>query len=273
MFETDTRQPVAAGGFYPADPDSLKLQIKEFLDQSEYYQLPGIKAIIAPHAGYIYSGQVAADAYRQVQDQQYDLIVVIAPSHSEYFNHISVYPGTAYATPLGKLDIDHKSAELLYKESSFIKPSARGHNQEHSLEVQLPFLQVVLGNTKIIPMVIGNQDPSLVQELARAISGVFKGKNILIVASTDLSHYHSYREAVSLDNQVKKLVANFDTEGLAEKFYSQDIEMCGGGPAITAMMTARNLGASKVKVITCQNSGDVTGDKSAVVGYLSAVFY
>ncbi|MDD3776045.1 MAG: AmmeMemoRadiSam system protein B [Actinomycetota bacterium] len=273
MMGPDIRQPIASGSFYSSDPGRLTKDIKGFLSNSKYHNLSGIKALISPHAGYIYSGQVAAHAYRQIEGGGYQLALVIAPSHSEYFNYISIYPGSSYATPLGYLEIDRKNSEKLAGQSRLIQFSARGHQQEHSLEVQLPFLQVVLGDIPIIPMVMGNQDPSLVQELGQALGEVFAADNILIVGSTDLSHYHPYQEAEDLDSQVKNLVEKFDIQGLANKLFSQEIEMCGGGPALAAMIAARNLGATQAKVTSYQNSGDVTGDTQAVVGYLSAVFY
>ncbi|MGM0366261.1 MAG: AmmeMemoRadiSam system protein B [Actinomycetota bacterium] len=266
------RHPVAAGSFYPSDARVLEKEIRGYLDNAENHRLEGIKALIAPHAGYMYSGQVAAHAYRQVEGKSYDSVVVIAPSHSDLFDFVSIYPGD-YETPLGRAKTDQENAELLVSGSDNIRISSQGHSNEHSLEVQIPFLQAVLGQVKIIPMVIGNQSPDLVNELGSMLGKTFQKKDVLIIASTDLSHYHPYNIALSLDQQVEELIADFNIQGLADRFFGQDVEMCGGGPVVSAMIAARSLGSKNSKVLVYKNSGDVIGDRSAVVGYLSAVLY
>jgi len=273
MNQQKIRQPVAAGGFYSSDPRVLRKEIREYLDNADSLGLKGIRALVAPHAGYMYSGQVAAHAYRQVEGASYDCVLVIAPSHSELFDFASVYPGSGYETPLGIANIDQENAQLLVQRSEVIRVSGQGHRDEHSLEVQIPFLQAVLGEVKIIPLVIGNQSPDLVYELGSIIGKTFNRKNILVVASSDLSHYHPYSIAQSLDRQVEELIAGFDVQGLADKFFGQDVEMCGGGPVLAAMIAARDLGCKNSKVLIYRNSGDVIGDRGAVVGYLSAVLY
>ena len=272
MTQDRIRQPAAAGAFYSSDPGMLKREIKGFLGNAQDHGLEGIRALITPHAGYMYSGQIAAHAYRQIEGKDYDCVLVIAPSHSELFDFVSIYPG-GYETPLGIAQIDKKNADTLVENSEFIKYSSQGHKNEHSLEVQVPFLQVALANTKIVPMAVGNQSPDLIDKLADTIGQTFKQKNILMVASSDLSHYHPYDAALSLDQQVEKLVAGYNIQELADRFFSQAIEMCGGAPVLSAMIAARELGAINSKVLVYKNSGDVTGDHSAVVGYLSAVIY
>jgi AmmeMemoRadiSam system protein B len=269
----DIRESVAAGSFYPQDPDVLKKQINEFLDDAESQNLKNIKALVCPHAGYIYSGQVAAHSYKQIIGRKFDCVIIIAPSHAEYFDFISIYSGKAYRTPLGLVGVDSERSKILASQSPNIKLSLCGHRNEHSLEVQLPFLQLALGNFKIIPIVMGQQNKKNIDELGNAIGNLFKNDNILIIASTDLSHYYPYEAAVSLDKKVEKLIKAFDIENLEDRFVSNRIEMCGGGPVVSAMIASKILGAGSAKVLCCQNSGDVTGDRSAVVGYLSAVFY
>ncbi|MFO7928440.1 MAG: AmmeMemoRadiSam system protein B [Candidatus Humimicrobiaceae bacterium] len=271
-MDSNTRSPIAAGSFYPGDKESLNEQIEEYLGNAKKLSIENIKALIAPHAGYIYSGQVAAHAYNQLAGSKYDTVFVIAPSHSEFFDFISIYPGS-YATPLGVLQIDSEKAERLKNGSEIIRFSSSGHNNEHSLEVQLPFIQYMLGDVPIVPITIGNQNYRNSKLLGETISTLFGNENILIVASTDLSHYHPYDAAVSLDKKAVQLIKDYNTETLAEEFSGKNLEMCGGGPVIAAMTAAKAMGANKSKVLEYKNSGDVVGDMSAVVGYLSAVLY
>ncbi len=268
------RRSIAAGSFYPSDPANLKKLINKYLDKAETCDIDNIKALISPHAGYIYSGQVAAYSYKQMAGQRYDTVIIIAPSHAEYFDFISIYSGEGYQTPLGVVTVDSEKSKILEGESSLIKRSEYGHGQEHSLEVQLPFLQIVLGGSfRIVPVVIGNQSRENIIELGNTIGRIFSGENILIVASTDLSHYHPYTEAVSLDKDVIEIIASFDSNRLLEALSNNTIEMCGGGPVVSAMIASGLLGADSTRILHYANSGDAAGDRSAVVGYVSAAFY
>ncbi len=269
----DIRMPVASGSFYPGDKKALNEQIEEFLNNAKNLNIDNIKALVAPHAGYIYSGQVAAYSYKQIMGKDYGTAIIIAPSHSEFFDFNSIYPGDGYKTPLGTLEIDKEKAKELVSGSSNIKFSTSGHYNEHSLEVQLPFIQNVLGNIPIIPIVIGNQNSKNSRSLGETIGSLFSGENILIIASTDLSHYHPYDEAASLDDKVKKLIEGYDVDKFGKEFFGKNLEMCGGGPVIASMLAAKSLNAKNSKVLEYKNSGDVIGDRSAVVGYLSAIFY
>jgi MEMO1 family protein len=268
------RKSIVAGSFYPADPGDLQELINEFLEKAETSDIGNIKALISPHAGYVYSGQVAAYSYKQVAGQRYDSVIIIAPSHAEYFDFISIYGGDGYRTPLGVVAVDCERSKKLEGESRLIKRSDYGHGREHSLEVQLPFLQMVLeGSFKIVPVVIGSQNRESIIELGKSIGRVFSGENILIVASTDLSHYHPYNEAVSLDKNVIDMIASFDSGRLLEALANNTAEMCGGGPVASAMIASGMLGADSARILHYANSGDASGDRSAVVGYVSAAFY
>jgi AmmeMemoRadiSam system protein B len=276
MFENDIREPVVAGSFYPDNSRTLSQMVIEFLNRVENVNLNNIIGLVSPHAGYIYSGQVAAYCFKQIEGKQYDSIIIIAPSHSEYFDFNSVFEGKAYETPLGVVEIDSNriyrlTSETTYKD--YIRLSNAGHRREHSLEVQLPFLQTILKDIKIVPIVMGSQNKKNIESLGNSIGKVFKGENILVVASTDLSHYHNYNTATTLDSKVIDFINTFDASALTEAIVSEKLEMCGGGPVATTMLASRLLGADKSKVLCYKNSGDVTGDKSAVVGYLSATFY
>jgi len=268
------RRSTVAGSFYPGDPEILTGQVQEFLSKVKPGSLGGIKAIVSPHAGYIYSGQVAAYSFGQVRGEEYDSIIIIAPSHAEYFDYVSIYHGDFYETPLGQVPVDRERAARLEEASPVIEKSHSGHGSEHSLEVQLPFLQVVLGkDIKIVPVVIGNQSPENITALGESIGSLFSHEDILIVASTDLSHYHPYDRALTLDSHVQEIIEAFDATRLIDDLSREKAEMCGGGPVASAMIASRFMGADSSVVLYYANSGDVSGDKSAVVGYLSAAFF
>jgi len=267
------RDSVVAGSFYPDDPYVLEMQIQDYLNNAAFLNIENIKALICPHAGYIYSGQVAAYSYKQIMNNRYETIIIISPSHSEFFDFVSIFDGDAYRTPLGIANIDKKRSKLLVESSPKIHFSDKGHNEEHSIEVQLPFLQYLFKDISIIPIVIGSQTKENIHSIGNSIGQLFKNENILIVASTDLSHYHPYGEAIILDKEVEKLVEKFDIDNLENQFFKNNIEMCGGGPVIAAMIAAKNLGANKAIIIKYLNSGDVSGERKAVVGYLSAALF
>lgn len=278
----EVRKPAWAGptGFYPSDPVKLTKEIADYYNKAKKEEFPGkIVALISPHAGYFYSGQVAAYGYKTLEGLKYQTVVVISPSHSAYFQGASIYNGKAYQTPLGTISVDKELALELSKMDNRIYLSEVGHTSsgtraEHSLEVQLPFLQIVLGKFNLIPIVLGPEDNYETYEvLGKALAKVLKDKDALIVASSDLSHFHPYAEAVRLDSVVIKDVGSFNPKAFFEELSSDRCEACGGGPIITAMIAAKELGADQSKVVKYANSGDVTGDKSQVVGYMSAVFY
>jgi AmmeMemoRadiSam system protein B len=246
------------------------------LKGAENEAMPDIIGLVCPHAGYIYSGQVAACSYKQVEGKKYESVFIIAPSHSEFFDFNSVFNGRAYRTPLGIVEVDTERAGRLagngaYK--NYIRLSDSGHGREHSLEVQLPFLQTVFENFKIVPVIMGSQDKKNIESLGNAIGDTFKGENILIIASTDLSHYHDYNTAAALDSSVIDYINSFEAVRFADAVMSDGVEMCGGGPVAAAMIASKILGANSSKVLCYKNSGDTGGDRAAVVGYLSAAFY
>jgi len=275
------RKPAAAGRgqFYTDDPVALTKQLTGFFGKAKKEPIPGkIIALIAPHAGYIYSGQVAAYAFKLLEGLSFETVVVISPSHIAYFPGASIYNGGAYETPLGTIPVDTTLAGKIAGQSKRIFISDKGHGfvgtrGEHSLEVQLPFLQAVLGKFKLVPIVIGDQDYATCEELGQALAKALEGKNALIVASSDLSHFHPYQEAVRLDSIVISHVNAFDQEGLFEDLASGVCEACGGSPIVATMIAAKLLGADKAKVLKYANSGDVTGDRSSVVGYMAGVMY
>jgi len=274
IMKEEVRKPAVAGSFYPADPQILSQQVREYLSRAPKEKVAGeIVALVSPHAGYIYSGQVAAYAFKLVEGMKFDAVVVVAPSHRVHFPGASVYDRGGYETPLGFLPVDQETCKKLKEGSDLIRFIAQGHAQEHSLEVQLPFLQEAIGQFPLIPLVLGDQSYGTCESVARAIARAAKGKKVLLVASTDLSHFHSYDRAVKLDNLVLENWRSFDSQKLARDLDAGKGEACGGGAVITVMLAAKEMGANRVQVLKYLNSGDVTGDRSGVVGYAAAVIY
>ena len=265
------RKPAVAGMFYPADKSSLTNAVDRLLAQAETMSLSGTAiAIIAPHAGYQYSGLTAAYAYLAARDTSFDTVVVVSPSHREYFDGISVYGGSAYATPLGEIGINEDLREQLTSRDPIIEVSSAGHRAEHALEVQLPFVQRIRHNATLLPIVMGDQRRPYCKHLGERLAAVLAGSRALLVASSDLSHYHGYETANDLDRVVIDAVAGFDEMKLMDDLESRRVEACGGGPMAAVMIAARNLGATAAHVLHHCNSGDTGGDRDRVVGYLAA---
>lgn len=271
MTAEKIRESVIAGSWYPDNPEALRREIGKYLDQASVSPIKGeLLGLIVPHAGYIYSGGVAAHAYKLLRDHYFDRVLIVAPSHRAHFKGASVYREGGYKTPLGIVPLDHELISGLEKYAPFITYIPQAEAQEHSLEIQLPFLQTILKDFRLIPIIMGDQSFPSCQKLAHAIADVCKDRKVLLVASSDLSHYHPYREAKQMDQVVMDRVASFDPKGLVEELRNGTCEACGGGPMATIMLAAQELGANKAKVLHYANSGDVTGDTRGVVGYLAA---
>ncbi|MBL7135841.1 MAG: AmmeMemoRadiSam system protein B [Candidatus Marinimicrobia bacterium] len=275
------RPPAVAGMFYPEDPKQLSSVCNQYLDSAGEKSL-NVKpiGIIVPHAGYVYSGQVAAYAFKELKNADYDAAIILGPSHIEYFPFASVYSGNSYSTPLGKIHIDKKIVSLCETEDKFVRLSSRGHRfkpferGEHSLEVELPFLQTVLGNIPIVPIVIGTMDWNVIQALGERLGEIASKKNVILIASSDLSHFHSYSECKKIDNGLISRLKLLNPKSFYNGLASKDFEACGGAPITAMMIAAKKAGANSIKVLKYANSGDIAyGDKSRVVGYLSAVLY
>ncbi len=272
------RKPVVAGSFYPGKAQDLKETILKFLNSSTTESITGeIHGLVSPHAGYIYSGKIAADAYKLLQGKSYDNVIVISPSHFDEFSGGSVFFGN-YKTPLGIIQTNVELAEAITSFSPNIIESNKGHLQEHALEVQLPFLQFVLKSFNLIPIVMGSQDYTTIDEISITISTVlhepkFENQKNLIVGSSDLSHYYPLGKANQLDNVVLKDIEDFDEKKLFDDINANRCQACGHGPIVATMITSKKLGAKHSKVISYGTSGDYSQDYSRVVGYLSCVFY
>ncbi|MFC1513872.1 AmmeMemoRadiSam system protein B [candidate division KSB1 bacterium] len=272
IYAQNIRIPSAAGKFYPDDKKTLNSTLNKFLDRSETRKVSGdINALIIPHAGIEYSGQVAAEAYKYVSNRKYDAVVIIAPSHFESFPKVSIFPGNGLKTPLGTVNIHKELAESIKRSCEIVSFSNQGYYNEHALEIQLPFIQTVLPGTPVVPLVMGYQNFGYSFYLGKSLAAALKGRNILFVASTDLSHFHEYEEAKQLDKNIADLISGYDPMLLSQKIFSGEAEACGGGPLIAVMTAAQLLGSNHAEVIRYANSGDITNEKRSVVGYLSAV--
>ncbi|HOJ19669.1 MAG TPA: AmmeMemoRadiSam system protein B [Ignavibacteriaceae bacterium] len=267
------RKPSVAGYFYPGSAKELRIETEKLLEDIRIFkEAEHIYGIISPHAGYIYSGKTAAHAYAQVKGKNYKTVVVIAPSHREYFQGCSIYKGEAYETPLGITELDKTKSGTLCKTAKHLFEGFEGHRGEHSLEVQLPFLQSVLGDFKIIPVVVGDQSKIFLYDLASALTEIID-EETLLVASTDLSHFHNAQDANQLDALVESGIESFDFEKLIKDSATHKLEACGLGPVVVVMKTLWDYGIRKSAVLKRCTSGDASGDYSEVVGYLSALLY
>jgi len=273
-FAQEVKQPNVAGAFYPADAAELSQTIDKFLENAALEVLGGeVFALISPHAGYGYSGQTAAYGYKQVRNKPYKTVVVIGPSHYFGFSGVSVYPEGVFRTPLGDLAIDKEFAQkLLYREKDIIfEPDA--FKKEHSVEVQLPFLQKVLTGFKIVPIVIGDCSFPTCQKLADLLKvAIGKRKDVLVVASTDMYHGYDYVETETIDNATLSCLKNMDAESLYYGLREGRFQLCGGLGVVSSIILARGLGHDKLKVLNYTNSAIITGKKVKgvwTVGYAS----
>lgn len=271
-----SRAPVRAGTFYPANPSELEQTIKRYLAQVKPHDLAGdLLGLVCPHAGYIYSGQTAAYGYALVRDalaqgSRFDLAVVLSPAHYAGAGRFLVTDASAYETPLGSIELDQQAVKALDQELGLQRIR---FDQEHAIEVQLPFLQVTLGTFSLLPIMIG--DPSLPagQELGRALYKVLAGREALIIASSDLHHIDNYDQVVRRDKHVVDAMASADLARIQEVLAARDCSVCGR-VAIVAMLTAAQAaGANRVDVLHYTNSGNVTGIRAPgqyTVGYMAA---
>jgi AmmeMemoRadiSam system protein B len=265
------RRSTIAGSWYPGTARALTGTIRDFLANVELEPLPGrLVALIAPHAGYVYSGQVAAHAYRYLEGSSHDRVIVISPVHRAYVGRFAVTSADSYETPLGKVPVDGEFVDALARELQIQRVS---RDNEHSLEIQIPFLQHTLGEFRLTPIMMGEQGWDACARLADALVKIVDGVRVLLVASTDLSHFHAYRDAQRLDSVVVERIRQFDPEGLSRAMDAGRCEACGGGPVVATMLAGRSLGAEGATILKYANSGDVTGDQSSVVGYLAAALH
>jgi hypothetical protein len=271
---TDIRPAAVAGSWYPGAADRLAREVDEYIDRAEMDDREAPIAIVAPHAGLTYSGPVAAFAYRAVRHGGYDAAVLIGPSHFVGFSGVSIWPRGAWQTPFGAVQVAEELARGIAATSGEVIEHPIAHGREHSLEMQLPFLAHLLPGVPIVPMVMGYQDRetafALGDALAVAIANRTPPGRALLVASSDLSHFLDASTAQTMDAVVLREVERLDPEGLMQALEQEPHHACGGGPIVAVLHAARRLGAVRARVLKYGDSGDVSGDKSSVVGYMAA---
>ena len=273
------RRPAAvAGTWYPASAGALAREVDDYVGRVDRDLIPRghLDAVIAPHAGLMFSGPVGAYSYAAAAAAgPFDAAILVGPSHFVAFDGVALYPSGAFESPLGAAAVDAPLAEALRAASPVIQPLPSAHRREHSLEMQLPFLRRLLPDTPIVPLLMGYQTGDTIRALADALTSAGASRRVLLVASTDLSHYFDARTAEELDARVQACVASLDAARLLSLFeqYPEGergrFVACGGGPAIAVMLAARARGARHGRVLKYMHSGQISGDNSGVVGYLA----
>ena len=272
MAHGNVRKAAVAGRWYPGTAPALAAALDQHLARVER-DVPGeLVALIAPHAGLMYSGPVAAHAYRLLRDRAFDVAVLVGPSHFVGFDGVSLYPSGGFETPFGVAPIDDECARAIAAATPIVHEHPAAHAREHSLEMQLPFLAHLAPGVPIVPLLMGYQTAGTAAALGDALALALRGRKALLIASTDLSHYHDAAAALALDQVVIDCVARFDADGLQAALDAQPEHACGGGPTVAVMRAARLAGARDAVILNYADSGDVSGDKSSVVGYLAAAF-
>jgi AmmeMemoRadiSam system protein B len=275
----DVRPSPIAGQWYEADPETLARNVDEYLDDAQLPELDGeVIAIIAPHAGHAYSGAVAGYAFAALRGQNPDLVAVIAPMHHPYFEPLITTAHDAYSTPLGEVPVDKDALleldEILKSELGFgLSPVS--NDKEHSVEIELPFLQRSLSSErskwKLLPVMVRAREPRVSEGLGEALAKVLQDKKFALIASTDLSHFYNHKTALTYDRTMLNEIESFNPEGAFDVERAGKGFACGLGAFTAVMWASRELGADRVEVLRHATSGDVTGDYSSVVGYAAAV--
>ncbi len=273
-FCENVKEPNVAGAFYPDDPKVLSAMIEEFLAQAKPSAMNGeIFALISPHAGYGYSGQVAAFGYKLIEGKPYKTVIVLAPSHQYAFSGVSVYADGAFRTPLGEVMVDRDFTQKLLNKIKDVAYVPEAFAKEHAVEVQIPFLQKVLPFFKIVPIIMGDSSYDTCQRLAILLKHpIGERKDILVVASTDLYHGYDFEEALRVDKETVSSVEKMDAEALFKGLEDGQLQMCGGYGVVTTLILSKLLGHDKTKVLCYTNSAEVTGKREKgvwTVGYVS----
>jgi AmmeMemoRadiSam system protein B len=267
------RRAAVSGSWYPGTAEAIRAEVSAFLLAASPPAVPGrLVALVSPHAGLRYSGPVAAFGYNLLRLHRPATVVIVGPSHRVAFRGVAVHGRGAWETPLGRMTIDEDAAAALAAAAPAVVVDDPGvHRGEHSLEMQLPFLQHLLPQAKLVPLLMGSQSRDEIDGLASALGHALRGRDALLVASSDLSHYEPAAIANRVDGVVTDCIARFDDRSLQQRLDSHDNVACGGGPVVSVMRAARELGADTAVVLKYGDSGDVEArDKSQVVGYVSA---
>ncbi len=269
------RRAAVAGSWYPDNPEWLAREVDAHLADVTERPQGCPRALISPHAGLMYSGPVAAHAYGLVRSCRYDAVVLVGPSHFVGFAGVAIWPRGEWETPLGRVAVAEDLATAIAAESAGIREYPAAHAREHSLEMQLPFLARLMPRVPIVPMVMGHQTRDTADALAEVLSRTLatRSETVLLIASSDLSHYHDAATASAMDRVVVRHVEALDPDGLMRALETEPGHACGGGPIVSVLSAARRLGASRATVLRYADSGDVSGDKMAVVGYMAAAIW
>jgi len=278
------RKTAVAGSWYPENPTRLAVELDLYLTAATVEQpLHPPRALISPHAGLTYSGPVAAFAYKLLNDRSYRAIVLVGPSHFVPFRGVSIWPAGQWQTPFGPVAVDDTLAHAIRTECFDILELPAAHGREHSLEMQLPFIAHQLPGVPIVPLVMGHQTREAAFALGNGLARVIQSaaddsndptdSNVLLIASSDLSHYERADVAARMDAVMVRHVAALDPDGLMTELEREPRHACGGGPMVAVLQAARRLGATEGRVLRYADSGDVSGDKASVVGYLAAAVF
>jgi AmmeMemoRadiSam system protein B len=272
----DIRPSPLAGRWYPANPRELADSVDGYIQAANLPEIKGnILALVSPHAGHIYSGPVAGYAFKSVQGLQPDLVIILSPYHQFHQDSILTSGHQAYQTPLGEVPVDEISQEDLSRalyDARGIKLSKVRNDGEHAVEILLPFLQRSLaGNFSLLPLMLRNQDPKLMKTLGTYLADLSKQRNVLIVASSDLSHFHPAEKANQLDQTIIECIQTLDPEALYQAEITGSGSACGLGALAAVIWAAESTNNPQAQILKYAHSGDITGDISSVVGYTSAV--
>lgn len=272
------RRAAVAGTWYPDSAPALRAALDTHLAlmDATTAAIPvagDLAGIITPHAGLDFSGAVAAHAYRLLRDRTFDVIVLVGPSHYLAFEGVSIWPRGSFETPLGTVPLDERLAGELMAACPLVHDLPAAHQREHSLELQLPFVAHLAEGTPIVPLLMGEQTRETAEGLGDALGRVLQGRRALVVASSDLSHFYDAASAAALDRAVIAEIERFDADGLMRLLERRWDHACGGGPMVSVLRAARALGATRSTVLRYADSGDESGDKSSVVGYVSAALW
>jgi AmmeMemoRadiSam system protein B len=273
----NVRKAAVAGSWYPGSAASLASAVDGYIARADSAAggtvIGGnLTALIAPHAGLMYSGPVAAHAYRLLRDRTFDVAVLVGPSHFVGFDGVALYSSGGFDTPFGVAPIDTGCARAIAAATPVVQDDPVAHSREHSLEMQLPFLERLAPSLPIVPLLMGYQTRDTATRLGDALAVALRGRKALLIASSDLSHYHDAVAAFALDGVVIDCVSRFAPDDLQSALEAKPEHACGGGPVVAVMRAAQAAGARDAVILNYGDSGDVSGDKSAVVGYLAAAF-
>jgi AmmeMemoRadiSam system protein B len=266
------RAAVVSGQFYPEGPELLKKKVRQFLAAAKGTSAPDVRALIVPHAGYDYSGQIAGEAYKLVEGRTFDSVIIIAFLHRLFLQGVFVDDVAAYETPLGRVSVNRELSREIRMFHPLFQNTIPDRIGEHSLEVQIPFLQETIPGLKIIPIYIGAQNITNSTVLAEALAKILPGRNLLVVATTDLSHFYSYEVASGKDKALIALFEKGNAETIYDAYAKEEAEACGMGPVLTSILLARKMKWVGPHLIRYANSGDVTGERGSVVGYAAMAY-